>query len=301
MNWKKTGVDHSGFFDLRIRKEENMKQDGISIASSPAQAKPDPDAPVKESLGKIKNKFIVMSGKGGVGKTSVTVNLAMALAKKGFRVGIMDVDIHGPDIPRMLGLSGMLDVDQNQKLVPLQYSDKLAAISIESLSVNKDDAIIWRGPVKHSAIRQFIGDVAWGNLDFLLIDAPPGTGDEPLTVAQIIKDAQAVIVTTPQEVSLADVRKSINFCRVVKMGIFGLIENMSGLHCPHCNQLIDIFGSGGGERTALETGISFLGRVPFDTEMVVCGDAGVSYQEKYADSPVTKAFDAIAEKMGKLV
>ncbi|MFZ5571570.1 MAG: P-loop NTPase [Thermodesulfobacteriota bacterium] len=278
-----------------------MKQDGINIASCPAEAKPDPDAPVKASLGKIKNKLIVMSGKGGVGKTSVTVNLAMALAKKGFRVGIMDVDIHGPDIPRMLGLSGMLDVDRDQKLVPLRYSDRLAAISIESLSVNKDDAIIWRGPVKHSAIRQFIGDVAWGDLDFLLIDAPPGTGDEPLTVAQIIKDAKAVIVTTPQEVSLADVRKSINFCRVVKMDIFGLIENMSGLQCPHCNQLIEIFGSGGGERTALETGIPFLGRIPFDTAMVTCGDAGVSYQEKYVDSPVTKAFDSIAGKMGKLV
>lgn len=276
-----------------------MKQEGISIANSPDQAKPDPDAPVKASLEKIKNKFIIMSGKGGVGKTSVSVNLALALAWKGFRVGVMDVDIHGPDIPRMLGLSGMLDVNQDRKLIPLRYSDNLSAISIESLSINKDDAIIWRGPVKHSAIRQFIGDVAWGDLDFLLIDAPPGTGDEPLTVAQIIKDAKAIIVTTPQEVSLADVRKSISFCRIVKMDIFGLIENMSGLNCPHCNRMIELFGSGGGEKTARETGIPFLGRVPFDTEMVVCGDAGVSFQEKHKDSAVTKAFSAIADKMGK--
>ncbi len=276
-----------------------MKQEGITIASSPGQAKADPDGPVRESLGKIKNKLIIMSGKGGVGKTSVSVNLALALARKGYRVGILDVDIHGPDIPRMLGLSGLLDVDANRKLIPLRYSENLAAISIESLSLNKDDAIIWRGPVKHSAIRQFIADVAWGDLDFLLIDAPPGTGDEPLTVAQIIKDAKAVIVTTPQEVALADVRKSISFCRVVKMNIFGLIENMSGLNCPHCHQLIELFGSGGGERTAQEAGITFLGRVPFDTEMVTCGDAGISFQEKYKDSAVTAAFAAIADKIAK--
>ena len=146
-------------------------------------------------------------------------------------------------------------------------------------------------------IQQFLGQVAWGDLDFLLIDAPPGTGDEPLTVAQTISDAQAIIVTTPQEVSLADVRKSINFCKTVKMPVFGLIENMSGLVCPHCNCEIDLFGSGGGERTAVQMGIPFLGRVPFDPEMVSCGDAGVAYQDKHTDSPVTKAFQTIADKL----
>lgn len=277
------------------------KQEGIGIAASPDQAKPDPDAPVKASLGKIKNKLIVMSGKGGVGKTSVSVNLAIALAKNGYKVGIMDVDIHGPDIPRMLGLNGMLDVNADQKLVPLRYSENLSAISIESLSVNKDDAIIWRGPVKHSAIRQFVGDVAWGDLDFLIIDAPPGTGDEPLTVAQIITEAKAVIVTTPQEISLADVRKSISFCRTVKMDIFGLIENMSGFVCPHCNAHLDLFGTGGGEKTALSAGIPFLGRVPFDSRMVTCSDAGVSFQEQHKDAEATQAFASIAEKVGALV
>lgn len=229
-------------------------QNGIGIMDTPAQAKSDPDKQVNESLGKIKHKFIVMSGKGGVGKTSVSVNLGMALASLGHKVGLMDVDIHGPDVPRMLGLEGLLDINQNQRLLPKRYSDNLSAVSIESLMPNKDEAIIWRGPVKHSAIRQFIGDVEWGNLDFLIVDSPPGTGDEPLTVAQVIKDAQAIIVTTPQEVSLADVRKSISFCKTVNMKLFGIIENMSGLTCPHCGDPIDLFGSGGGRRPPAKQG-----------------------------------------------
>ncbi len=272
-----------------------------SCGAAKQQKQNEQDAAVQDSLGKIKNKIIVMSGKGGVGKSSVSVNLAIALAKKGFQVGIMDVDIHGPDIPRMLGLDGMLGVSPNHKLTPVKYSDNLRAVSIESLSTSKDDAIIWRGPIKHSVILQFIADVEWGSLDYLIIDSPPGTGDEPLTVAQIINDSKAIIVTTPQEVALGDVRKSINFCKTVKMEIFGLIENMSGFTCPHCNKAIDLFGYGGGERTAVSSGIPFLGRIPFDSNVVICGDAGTSYQEKYADSPVTKAFAGIADKMAALV
>jgi len=259
--------------------------------------KPDPDELAKQSLTKIKNKFMIMSGKGGVGKTSVSVNIAIALANKGFKVGLMDVDIHGPDIPRMLGFSGMLDVGDNKKIKPMSFSKNLAAVSMESLLQDKDDAIIWRGPVKHGVIRQFIGDVEWGNLDFLIIDSPPGTGDEPLTVAQLIKDAQAIIVTTPQEVALADVRKSINFCKTVKMKIFGLVENMSRYDCLHCGKPVDIFGSGGGEKTASSSGIEFLGKIPFDPNMVKCGDTGVAYQEQYPDSQVTKIFSKIAEEM----
>ena len=265
------------------------------------KAKSDQDVQVSESLQKIKNKFIVMSGKGGVGKTSVSVNLAIALAGKGYKVGIMDVDLHGPDVPRMLGLKGMLTLDKNQKLMPMSSIENLHAVSIESLTQNKDEAIIWRGPLKHSAIRQFIADVEWGELDFLIIDSPPGTGDEPLTVAQTINDARAIIVTTPQEVALADIRKSINFCKTVKMEIFGLIENMSGFTCPNCGEKIDLFGTGGGEKTADAMGVTFLGKIPFDLDLVTCGDAGVSFQEKHKDSPVAKAFADIAEKMSKLV
>jgi ATP-binding protein involved in chromosome partitioning len=258
---------------------------------------PDPDESARQSLTKIKQKFLVMSGKGGVGKTSVSVNLAIALANKGHRVGLLDVDLHGPDIPHMLGLSGMLQTNDTRKMVPIAYSDHLKVISMESLMHNRDEAIIWRGPVKHSAIRQFIGDVDWGDLDYLIIDSPPGTGDEPLTVAQLIPDAKAVIVTTPQEVALADIRKSISFCKNVNMGVFGIIENMSGFTCPHCNQMVDIFGAGGGQKTALAYGITFLGKIPFDLEMVRCGDMGVAFQEKFEASPITTAFQDIAEKM----
>lgn len=274
-------------------------QENVDAAKNQNTAQQRQDAAVNQSLKKIKNKFIVMSGKGGVGKTSASVNLSIALANKGFKVGIMDVDLHGPDVPRMLGLNGMLDMNKNNKLNPMRYSPNLYVVSIESLTASKDDAIIWRGPLKYSAIRQFIGEVDWGNLDFLIIDSPPGTGDEPLTVAQTIKDARAIIITTPQEVSLADVRKSINFCKTVKIDIVGLIENMSGFTCPHCNKMVDLFGGGGGEKTAKSAGIPFLGKIPFDHNIVVCGDDGVSYQEKYADSQITKAFVEIAEEISK--
>ena len=273
--------------------------ENVEAAQKQKNAQTEQDMAVDSSLKKIKNKYIVLSGKGGVGKTSTSVNLSMALANKGFKVGIMDVDLHGPDVPRMLGLKGMLDLTKNNKLNPIRYSENLKVVSIESMITSKDDAIIWRGPLKYSAIRQFIGEVEWGELDFLIIDSPPGTGDEPLTVAQTILDAKAIIVTTPQEVSLADVRKSISFCRTVKMDILGLIENMSGFSCPHCNKMVDLFGSGGGEKTAGTAGIPFLGRIPFDPNVVSCGDNGVSIQEKYADTPVSRAFIELAEKISK--
>jgi len=278
-----------------------MVQIEESVPPDPQKEQAAKDAAVKKSLDKIKNKIIVMSGKGGVGKTSTSVNLSISLASSGHQVGIMDVDLHGPDVPRMLGINGVPELTQNKKLSPLRYSDKLSAISIESFTPGKDDAIIWRGPLKYSAIRQFIGEVDWGDLDFLVIDSPPGTGDEPLTVAQTILDAKAIIVTTPQEVALADVRKSINFCKTVNMEIFGMIENMSGLNCPHCGELIDIFGAGGGERTANEMGIRFLGRIPFDPNVVTCGDSGACYQEKHQQSAVTKAFTDVAQTLSQSI
>lgn len=270
-------------------------------ASDQSAAREQQEAEVKGSLEKIKHKFLVMSGKGGVGKTSVSVNLSMALAKKGYKVGLMDVDIHGPDVPRMLGLKGMLDLNEQRKLTPMSFSENLTAVSLESLIPNKDDAIIWRGPMKHQVIRQFISDVEWGELDHLIIDSPPGTGDEPLSVAQTISDARAIVVTTPQEISLADVRKSINFCKAVNLEIFGIIENMSGFDCPHCGETVDIFGSGGGEKTAAAFNIPFLGKIPFDPKVVSCGDSGSSYQDMNPDSAVTKAFAAVVGEISKLV
>lgn len=284
--------------------EEHCKEGACGSHAGPSphqQQQAEQDRAVTASLKRIRHKFLVMSGKGGVGKTSVSVNLAMALAAKGHKVGLMDVDIHGPDVPRMLGLTGMLEMNDSRKMIPVSYSKTLSAVSIESLMTGKDDAIIWRGPMKHSVIRQFIADVDWGELDYLIIDSPPGTGDEPLSVAQVIPDAHAIIVTTPQEVALADVRKSINFCKTVNMDILGVIENMSGYECPHCGKPVDIFGTGGGERTAELMGLEFLGRIPLDPRLVAAGDTGVAYREQHADSPVTRAFETVAERMTRVV
>ena len=255
------------------------------------------DQAIQESLSLIKHKLLVMSGKGGVGKSSVSANLAVALSKRGAKVGLMDVDLHGPDIPRMLGLKGLLDISADRRMVPKAYSDNLKVVSIESLARDQDEAVIWRGPLKMHVIRQFISDVHWGRLDYLIIDSPPGTGDEPLSIAQTIPGAKAIIVTTPQEISLADIRKSISFCRTVNMPVFGLIENMSGFVCPHCGKSTELFGTGGGFKTALAMNVPFWGRIPFDPKMVECGDAGESYLEKYPDSEATQAFNAIVERI----
>ena len=231
---------------------------------------------IAETLRHIKNKILVMSGKGGVGKSSVAAYLSVALAKKGFRTGLMDVDLHGPSIPRILGLKGKLGFSGHEKkMLPVQYLSNLEVISIETLmGANKDAATIWRGPLKIGAIRQFISDIDWMELDYLVIDSPPGTGDEPLTVAQTIPDAKALIVTTPQEVSLADVRKSINFCRQVKMEILGLVENMSGLKCPYCGKIIEVFKTHGGRETAEKENLRLLATLPLELEVVKKGDAG---------------------------
>ena len=234
------------------------------------------DAEIKERLNHIQNKILVMSGKGGVGKSSIAAYLALLLAKKDYKVGLMDVDLHGPSIPRLLGLKGSIQPSSiSGKAIPVQFMPNMHVISIESLmGENKDAATIWRGPLKIGVIRQFISDMEWPNLDYLIIDSPPGTGDEPLTVAQTIPDAKALIVTTPQEISLADVRKSINFCRQVNMDILGIVENMSGLTCPHCNKPIELFKTSGGEIMAKKEGLRLLARLPIEPEVVTKGDEG---------------------------
>lgn len=196
---------------------------------------------IASTLSRITHKLFVMSGKGGVGKSSVSTNLAAALAIKGFKVGLLDVDIHGPSIPHLLGLTGLLEIDQHSGIQPKRYNENLLVVSMESLLKDPDQAVLWKGPMKASVIRQFISDVSWGDLDFLVIDSPPGTGDEPMAVLQTMPDAASIVVTTPQEISLADVRKSINFLQYIKANILGVVENMSGLVCPHCAQEIEIF------------------------------------------------------------
>lgn len=256
---------------------------------------------INKSLGKIKHKILVMSGKGGVGKSTVAVNLAVGLARRGHKVGLMDVDLHGPDVCRMLNLDGSLEPPKNPDdlVPPLTYNDNLKVVSLEYMMKDRDEAIIWRGPLKIQAIRQFVADMDWGSLDYLVVDAPPGTGDEPLSVAQTIPGVQAVIVTTPQSVALADVRKSINFCKTVKMPIAGVIENMSGFICPHCEETVDIFSSGGGEQTARDFDLPFLGRVPMDPRVVIAGDTGKPYLSSEEDTPATRAFSTVVETVEK--
>ncbi|HHI97211.1 MAG TPA: ATP-binding protein [Thermodesulfatator atlanticus] len=253
---------------------------------------------LQEQLAKIRHKIMVMSGKGGVGKSSVAVNLAIGLSLQDFMVGLLDVDLHGPNVPKMLGLRrGRLQRRPDGRIGAIVYSPNLKFLSIEPLLPQEDAAVIWRGPLKISAIRQFIADIDWGKLDYLIIDAPPGTGDEPLTVAKTIPDAYALLVTTPQEVSLIDVRKSYNFCRKVKMRILGLVENMSGFICPHCGKEVDLFKRGGGERLAEELGIKFLGRIPVDPRIVAAGDAGKPVIAAYPESKTAEAFEELVRNV----
>ncbi len=257
------------------------------------------DEAIKLSLSKIKHKIFVLSGKGGVGKSSISANLAASLSKKGYKTGLMDVDVHGPSIAQMLGLTGLLDISESKLLMPKQINGNLKVVSVQALMQDKDQAIIWRGPAKTGMIRQFVSSVDWGELDFLIIDAPPGTGDEPLTVVQTIPEALGIIVTTPQEVALADIRKSISFCKTVHLKTLGIVENMAGFKCPHCNEPIDLFSSGGGEKTAKAQGLTFLGSIPFDTDVVISGDSGVPIMLQDKETRFSKGFDTIVEKIIK--
>ena len=232
------------------------------------------DKMIAGNLAGIGRKILVMSGKGGVGKSTVAAYLALLLSRKGHRVGRLDVDLHGPSIARLLNAQGGLEMPEEGVVRPYRSSDNLGIVSMEMVMGDRDTAVIWRGPMKISAIRQFVSDIDWGELDYLVVDSPPGTGDEPLTVAQTIPDAEALIVTTPQEISLADVRKSINFCRQVDLKILGLVENMSGLVCTHCGEKIPIFGSGGARKLASDTRLPLLGEIPVEPEMVRLGDEG---------------------------
>ncbi len=241
-----------------------------------------------EKLRRIKHKIVVMSGKGGVGKSTVAVNLATALLQAGNRVGLLDVDIHGPSIPTMLGLENERLGGTEQGLSPVDL-DGLKVVSLGFLLSSPDQAVIWRGPMKIGVIRQFLEEVDWGELDYLIIDCPPGTGDEPLSICQLIGQLDgAVIVTTPQRVATVDVRKSISFCRQIKLPIIGIVENMSGFVCPKCGEVTQILPTGGGRGMADDMGVPFLGAIPLDPLVAQAGDNGKAFLRYYADSPSAK-------------
>ncbi len=250
---------------------------------------------LQSHLCRIRHKVVVMSGKGGVGKSTVAVNLAVALMLAGKRVGLLDVDIHGPSVPTMLGLENETVHSSEDELLPVELGD-LKVMSIGFLLKHQDDAVIWRGPRKMSVIKQFLKDVAWGDLDYLIIDSPPGTGDEPLSVCQLIDPLDgAVIVTTPQKVAAVDVRKSITFCRQLHVPILGVVENMSGFACPKCGEVTPIFRSNGGKSLAVEMGVPFLGKIPLDPQIGEAGDAGHAYLHHFADTPTAAAMRAIIQ------
>ena len=255
---------------------------------------------VSNRMSKIKHKIMVMSGKGGVGKTTVAVNLALALAAKGNEVGLVDADLHGPNVPKMLGIEKMFPEVVGKKILPVIVPPRLKIVSMAFLLQDADSPVIWRGPLKMTAIRQFLSDFEWGELDYLIIDLPPGTGDEPLSVAQLIKDIDgSIIVTTPQDVALLDSRKSVNFARQLKTPIIGIVENMSGFVCPKCGERIDLFKVGGGERSAKEMDVPFLGAVPIDPKIVEDSDSGKPFI--LDGSCASKAFEKIANKIRETV
>ncbi|MFC1786553.1 P-loop NTPase [Halobacteriota archaeon] len=252
-------------------------------------------------MNNVKHKIMVMSGKGGVGKTTVAVNLAVSLANKGYKVGIMDTDMHGPNVPKMLGIEDEHLRSSPVGMLPVTAFQGLKVVSVGFLLSDKDTPTIWRGPVKMSLIKQFTSDIAWGTLDYLIIDLPPGTGDEPLSIVQLIQDVDgAVIVTTPQEVSLLDSRKAVNFARQIKVPLIGIVENMGGFACPECGNTIDLFKVGGGERAAMELVVPFLGRIPIDPKICESGDSGTPFVLENNPND-TKPFELIVDNVEEFV
>jgi len=255
------------------------------------------DVKVSKTLSRIKNRILVFSGKGGVGKSTVAANLALALSLRGKKVGALDVDIHGPNLAKMLGVEDKKMDISGEGIKPVQVNENLKLVSMSFLIQDPDMPVIWRGPMKMKVIQQFLGDVDWGDLDWLIIDSPPGTGDEPLSVAQLIPATGAVIVTTPQEVSVLDSRKAVIFAMKLNLKVLGIIENMSGLACPHCGRRIDLFKVGGGELAAADLGVPFLGRIPIDPQIVISGDEGKPFADNRNDSEASRAFGEIVEKI----
>ena len=249
----------------------------------------------------VKHKFLVLSGKGGVGKSSIAVNLAVWLSMQGKNVGLLDIDIHGPSIPKLLNLEHMHVQAVTNKMIPIVYSDTLKVMSVGFLLRNKTDALIWRGPMKHSVIKQFVTDVFWGDLDYLVVDCPPGTGDEPLSIAQLLGQIEgAIIVTTPQQLAVVDVKKCITFCKQLNLPVLGVIENMSGLVCPHCNQHIEVFTGNGGEEMARDFKVSFLGKVPIDPALAHACDIGKPFVDAAYPNLTAEAIRSAFEPLFKI-
>ena len=253
---------------------------------------------IRQNVKHIKHQILVLSGKGGVGKSSIAVNLAVWLSMQGKTVGLLDVDIHGPSIPKLLNLEGRKLQGRENKIEPIVYSDTLKVMSIGFMIQDEKAALIWRGPMKHHVIKQFVSEVSWGHLDYLIVDCPPGTGDEPLSIVQLLgKVDGGVVVTTPQQLAITDVKKCITFCKQLNLPVLGVIENMAGFVCPHCNQRTDIFGGDGGEQMAKDFDIPFLGSIPIDPNMVGAADLGKPFIYYNNQSPTAEAINYAFEAL----
>lgn len=256
------------------------------------------DWKLKENMTKIKHKILVLSNKGGVGKSALAINLACSLSKRGFEVGILDADLHGPSVAKMLGFEGQRLTSIKEGMMPVVVGPKLRAFSMASLLSSPDAPVIWRGPLKMTALKQFLAEVVWGELDYLIVDAPPGTGDEPLSICQLIPELEGgIVVTTPQDVALSDSRKCVGFLQQLRIPTLGILENMSGFICPHCGKNIDLFKSGGGEKAALELRVPLLGKIPFDLNMVKSSDEGKPLVNEYETSQSTPIFEKIVDTL----
>lgn len=259
------------------------------------------DERLAKRMSKISHKIVVMSGKGGVGKSTVAVNIARSLAAKGYQVGLMDTDIHGPNVTKMLGMdANFYQTDEGIEAPLLGQNLKVASVSMAGSGA--DSPIVWRGPLKMGFIKQLLADVNWGSLDFLIVDSPPGTGDEPLSVCQLIPEIDgSVIVTTPQEVAVLDSRKTITFSKQLKVPVIGVVENMSGFVCPECGSVHNLFGTGGGETAAKELGVPFLGRLPIDQKLMEAEDKGLDIFKTHPESEAVKNLSAIVDSIAKTV
>ncbi|MCD6174377.1 MAG: P-loop NTPase [Planctomycetes bacterium] len=253
---------------------------------------------IKQNMKHIKHQILVLSGKGGVGKSSIAVNLAVWLSMQGKKVGLLDVDIHGPSIPKLLNLEGRKLQGRENKIEPIVYSDTLKVMSIGFMIQDENAALIWRGPMKHHVIKQFVSEVSWGDLDYLIVDCPPGTGDEPLSIVQLLGKADgAVVVTTPQQLAVTDVKKCLTFCKQLNLPVLGVIENMAGFVCSHCNQRTDIFGGDGGKQMAKEFNVPFLGSIPIDPNMVAAADLGKPFIYYNKQSPTAQTINYVFEPL----
>jgi len=258
------------------------------------------DSEIAKRMKLVKRKIAILSGKGGVGKSTVAVNLAAALAWRGHQVGLLDADIHGPDVPKMLGVEGARIVGSKAGLIPVTGPLNIKVISMQFLLQTADTPVIWRGPLKMRVISEFFSNVVWGNLDYLIIDLPPGTGDESITIMQVLSDLDGVvIVTTPQAIALFDARKAAQMCKQMRVPVLGVIENMSGFACPKCGTVTNVFGKGGGRNAAKELELFFLGELPFDPRVMALSDEGKPFIVAVPDSPVAEAFQEVVERLLK--